>query len=50
MRQRVVDELTTTFKSHYSHEISLTEALNLDVAQAYNAKRTGEKYLIKPHG
>ncbi|WP_257550014.1 zinc-binding dehydrogenase [Sphingopyxis sp. DBS4] len=50
MRQRVVDELTTTFKSHYSHEISLTEALNLDTAHAYNAKRTGEKYLIRPHG
>lgn len=50
MRARVVDELTTTFKSHYSHEISLTDALNLDTANAYNAKRTGEKYLIKPHG
>ena len=50
MRKRVVDELTTTFKSRYSHEISLTDALSLDVAQAYNAKRTGEKYLIKPHG
>ena len=48
MRQRVVDELTTTFKSHYSHEISLAEALNLDTAHAYNAKRTGEKYLIRP--
>ena len=50
MRQRVVDELTTTFKSHYSHQISLADALNLDVANAYNAKRTGEKYLIRPHG
>ena len=50
LRGRVVDELTTTFKSHYSHEISLTDALSLDVASAYNAKRTGEKYLIKPHG
>ena len=49
MRKRVVDELTTTFKSHYSHEISLTEALNLDTAHAYNAKRTGEKYLIRPN-
>ena len=48
MRRRVVDELTTTFKSHYSHEISLTEALDLDTAHAYNAKRTGEKYLIRP--
>lgn len=50
MRQRVVDELTTTFKSHYSHEVSLTGALDVDTAQAYNAKRTGEKYLIRPHG
>lgn len=50
MRKRVVDELTTTFKSHYSHEVSLRDALNVDTAQAYNAKRTGEKYLIKPHG
>jgi len=49
MRKRVIDELTTTFKSHYSHEISLTEALNLDTAHAYNAKRTGEKYLIRPN-
>jgi NADPH:quinone reductase-like Zn-dependent oxidoreductase len=48
MRKRVVDELTTTFKSHYSHEISLTEALDVDTALAYNAKRTGEKYLIRP--
>lgn len=49
MRARVVAELTTTFASHYSHEISLEEALNLDTLHAYNAKRTGEKYLILPH-
>jgi NADPH:quinone reductase len=49
MRARVVNELTTTFASHYSHEISLIEALNLDVIMDYNAKRTGEKYLICPH-
>ena len=48
LRKRVVDELTTTFKSHYSHEISLVEALDLDVIAGYNAKRTGEKYLIRP--
>lgn len=48
MRQRVADELTTTFKSHYSNEISLLDTLKLDVLQAYNAKRTGEKYLIRP--
>ena len=48
MRKRVVDELTTTFKSHYSHRISLAEALDPAVLAAYNAKRTGEKYLIVP--
>ncbi len=48
MRKRVVDELTTTFKSHYSHEISLADAIKPDVMAAYNAKRTGEKYLIRP--
>jgi NADPH:quinone reductase len=48
MRKRVVDELTTTFKSHYSHEITLQEALDPAVISGYNAKRTGEKYLIRP--
>jgi NADPH:quinone reductase-like Zn-dependent oxidoreductase len=48
MRKRVVDELTTTFKSHYSHTVSLAEALDPAVLAAYNAKRTGEKYLIRP--
>lgn len=49
MRARVVAELKTTFASHYSHEISLEEALDLATLQAYNAKRTGDKYLILPH-
>lgn len=48
LRKRVADELTTTFASHYNHEISLEEALQADVVKAYNAKKTGEKYLILP--
>jgi NADPH:quinone reductase-like Zn-dependent oxidoreductase len=48
MRARVAAELTTTFKSHYSHRVSLAEAVNVATMQAYNAKRTGEKYLIVP--
>ncbi len=48
MRARVVSELTTTFASHYSHEVSLEQALDLETLHAYNAKRTGEKYLIRP--
>jgi NADPH:quinone reductase len=48
MRARVAAELTTTFKSHYSHEITLEQAVDVETLQAYNAKRTGEKYLIRP--
>lgn len=50
MRQRVMDELTTTFASHYTAEISLAEALDLDTLHAYNAKATGTKFLINPAG
>ena len=48
LRQRVADELKTTFASHYTAEISLQEALQLDVIAAYNRRATGEKYLINP--
>ncbi len=48
LRKRVADELTTTFASHYSHEVSMAEALDADTAKAYNAKKTGEKYLMLP--
>lgn len=48
MRQRVMDELTTTFASHYTAEISLADALDLDTLHTYNAKATGTKYLINP--
>jgi NADPH:quinone reductase-like Zn-dependent oxidoreductase len=50
LRQRVRDELTTTFASHFKARISLEQALTRDVALAYNARATGEKYLIVPHG
>ena len=49
MYKRVMDELTTTFASHYTKRISLAEALNLDTLKAYDAKATGEKYLITPN-
>ena len=50
LRQRVVSELTTTFASHYTREISLREAASVDVVQAYSKRATGEKYLIVPNG
>ncbi len=48
LRARVVAELTTTFASHYSHEISLADVLKPAVIAAYNKRATGEKYLIRP--
>jgi len=48
MRQRVADELTTTFASHYTKEISLVEALQKDIVANYSKQATGEKYLITP--
>ncbi len=49
LRQRVADDLTTTFASSYSHAISLSDALDLAVLRAYARQATGEKYLIEPH-
>ncbi len=48
LRQRVVDELTTTFASTYTRVIGLAEALDPDTLRAYERKATGEKYLIDP--
>lgn len=48
MRQRVADELTTTFASRYTRTISLRDALQLDILRGYERKATGEKYLIDP--
>lgn len=48
LRQRVAQELTTTFASHYTDEISLVDALQADVARRYHAKKTGQKFLIRP--
>jgi hypothetical protein len=48
LRARVTSELKTTFASHYTDEISLSEALQADVVRWYNAKTTGEKFLICP--
>jgi NADPH:quinone reductase-like Zn-dependent oxidoreductase len=48
LRQRVVDELTTTFASRYTRTIGLAEALYPEVLRAYERKATGQKYLIDP--
>jgi NADPH:quinone reductase-like Zn-dependent oxidoreductase len=49
LRQRVRDGLTTTFASHYKARVGLEQMLTREAALAYNAKRTGEKYLVVPN-
>jgi len=49
MRQRVASEITTTFASSYTRNISLVEALSADVLHGYAKQATGEKYLITPN-
>ena len=48
LRQRVVDELTTTFASHYAREISLDEIVSPEAIAVYGRQATGEKYLVTP--
>jgi NADPH:quinone reductase len=48
LRQRVSDELKTTFASHYTATISLADALEPATIAAYARRATGEKYLIDP--
>lgn len=50
MRQRVAEEISTTFASHYTHEVSLAEVLTLPSIASYSKQATGEKYLITPQG
>lgn len=48
MQARVAAGLKTTFASHYSSRVSLREMLSRDAVMAYNARRTGEKFLVLP--
>jgi NADPH2:quinone reductase len=48
LRDRVVAELTTTFASHYTDEVSLAGALSLDAIGTYAKQATGQKFLIRP--
>ena len=49
LRERVAAEITTTFASTYTAEVSLAAALSLDAIATYAKQATGEKYLVTPH-
>jgi NADPH:quinone reductase len=50
LRSRVAAELTTTFASSYTDEVSLAGALAPEAMTAYARHATGQKYLIIPTG
>jgi NADPH2:quinone reductase len=48
MRQRVAAQIGTTFASHYTDRVSLSQALSLEAIAVYGKQATGQKYLILP--
>ena len=48
LRARVAAELTTTFASAYTQEVSLAGMLRPDAFHAYVKRATGEKFLVTP--
>ena len=48
LRARVAAELTTTFASTYTREVSLAGMLMPDAFHAYVKRATGEKFLVTP--
>jgi NADPH:quinone reductase-like Zn-dependent oxidoreductase len=49
MRERVAAELTTTFATHFTHRVTLAEALRPEAISAYARPRTGTKFLVTPN-
>ena len=48
--QRVTNEITTTFASHYTDEVSLAGMLAPDAVRSWARQATGQKYLVRPQG
>lgn len=48
LRARVAAELTTTFASAYTREVSLAGMLQPEAFRAYDKRATGEKFLVAP--
>jgi len=49
LRERVAAEITTTFASAYTAEVSLADVLGLGAIATYGKQATGEKYLVTPN-
>jgi hypothetical protein len=49
LHARVADEIQTTFATDFTDVLSLSEAMDPATILKYNAKKTGEKFLINPN-
>lgn len=49
LKKWVAAELNTTFASRYAKEVSLAEALQLDMISVCGKRAAGEKYVINPN-
>jgi NADPH2:quinone reductase len=49
LRQRVADEITTTFASSYGTRLSLADVVDPDQVKRYGRMATGDKALVTPH-
>jgi len=50
LRQRVADEITTTFASSYGTRLALIDVVDPDQVRRYGRMATGDKALVTPHG
>ena len=48
LRQRVADEITTTFASSYGMQLSLADAVDPDTVARYGRMATGDKAVVTP--
>lgn len=48
LHKKVANEINTTFSSTFTQELSLEEVMQPEMVMKYNAKKTGEKYLVNP--
>ena len=49
LQKQVADEIKTTFASSFTEALSFEQAMTPEIILQYNAKKTGEKYLINPN-
>ncbi|AMK21121.1 MULTISPECIES: zinc-binding dehydrogenase [unclassified Sphingobium] len=50
LKQRIADELTTTFANSYIDELTFETMLQPDNVRAFMRRSTGGKYLLRPQG